>query len=167
MIFDLYRSIVVLSIQDFLLEKNLACIVTMKNTKTKRETTTKKETKPSKANNNKSNYGYTVTKEIKNKENENNLMNSDRLTGSKLIETASKMLARKHRSISKDTWRKEAFDLYEHNERFDGELVSLDWFMTKLEDLIAVKYGRKSDAKANEGEYDLQSFLEAKKRNDL
>lgn len=130
-------------------------------TKSTKATNTKKDTKE-KANN-KSDYGHKETKEP-GKEEESNNMNSDKLTGYKLIEAASKTLARKHKSLSRDTWRKEAADLYEHNERFDGEPVSLSWFITKLENLASNKYSRTSDAKDQEGESDLQSFLELRKR---
>lgn len=137
---------------------------------------TKKDTKEEATNN--SNYGYTVTKESGKGEDEDqsqdrndddhhheeSSMNSDMLTGYKLIETASKMLARKHKSLSRDTWRKEAADLYQHNEGFDGEPVSLSWFITRLENIASFKYGKQSDAKDQEGESDLQSFLQLKKR---
>lgn len=129
----------------------------MKTTKaTKRETKEEAD--------NKSDYGHTATEES-GKEEETSTMNSDRLTGYKLIETASKMLARKHRSLSRDTWRKEAAELYQHNEGFDGEPVSLSWFITRLEDLAAAKYARQSsDAEDQQGESDPQSFLDLKKR---
>lgn len=133
-------------------------------TKSTKATNTKKDTKE-KANN-ESDYGHKATKEPGKEEEpeESSTMNSDRLTGYKLIEAASKMLSRKHKSISKDTWRKEASELYEHNERFDGEPVSLSWFITKLENLAANKYSKSSNPKDQEGESDLQSFMELKKR---
>lgn len=129
--------------------------------KSTKDTNTKKDTKEEA--NNESNYGYKATKET-GKESESNIMNSDKLTGYKLIEAAAKALSRKHKSVSKDTWRKEAASLYEHNEGFDGEPVSLSWFMTRLETLAASKYGKKSDARVGEGDSDLQSYLQLKKR---
>ena len=137
--------------------------MTKTTSKSTKATNTKKDTKE-KANN-ESDYGHKATKESgKEEKEESSTMNSDMLTGYKLIEAATKMLARKHKSLSRDTWRKEAAELYHHNEGFDGEPVSLTWFVTRLESLASNKYSKRSNAKDQEGESDLQSFLELKKR---
>jgi hypothetical protein len=139
--------------------------ITMKNTK--RDTTnnsTKEEAKP----NNKSGYGYKETKGTKREKEDANSMNNATLTGYKLIEKASKMLARKHKSLTLDAWRKEASELYSYNEGFDGEPVSLDWFISKLEDKVASRYSNQDSTHSNlGGESDLQSFLELKKKGFL
>lgn len=139
---------------------------TNKGTKATKEDNkdTKKDTKEV-ATNNKSDYGHKATNES-DKGEKRDIMNSDMLTGYKLIETASKMLARKHKSLSKDMWRKEASELYQHNECFDGEPVNLSWFISKLENIAANKYGN-SDTTTQGGDSDLQSFLELKKRGIL
>lgn len=138
---------------------------TNKSTKATKEDNkdTKKDTKEV-ATNNKSDYGHKATKESG--KNEDSIMNSDMLlTGYKLIETASKMLSSKHKSLSRDTWRKEAAELYNHNEGFDGEPISLSWFITRLENIASNKYAKQSsETIPQEGESDLQSFLELKKR---
>lgn len=131
---------------------------------TKATKNTKKDTKEE-ATKNKSDYGHKATNEP-GKGEKKDIMNSDMLTGYKLIETASKMLARKHKSLSRDIWRKEASELYQHNESFDGEPVSLSWFISKLENIAANKY-RNSDTTTQGGDSDLQSFLELKKRGIL